>query len=167
MNRIVSTLVAAAVAVTSAATSFVPAQAMPKIAPAAIADGQSANIERVQNRDRRVRRYARNNRGYSRPRHYAGRRYSGSRRYTTNNYYYGGGRRYYGGGRYYGGSRYGSGIGVGIVTGLAVGAIVGSQLHGGYGGSSWQEACARRYRSFDWNTGNYLGYDGYWHRCNL
>ncbi|MBA3518760.1 MAG: BA14K family protein [Rhizobiales bacterium] len=166
MNRFVSTFVAAAVAVTSAATSFVPAQALPRIAPAAITDGQSANIEQVQRWDRRIRRYPRYSRGYSRPRHYAGRNYQGRRysgnRYYTNNYYYGGGRRYYGGGY-----NNGIGIGAGIITGLAVGAIVGSQIGGGYGGSSWHEACARKYRSFNWNTGNYLGYDGYWHRCNL
>ncbi len=50
------------------------------------------------------------------------------------------------------------------IVGLAAGAIVGS---GYYGGLSWQEACARKYRSFDWNTGLYFGYDGHWHRCVL
>ena len=30
---------------------------------------------------------------------------------------------------------------------------------------SWNNACSRRYRSFDRNSGTYLGYDGYRHYC--
>jgi len=35
------------------------------------------------------------------------------------------------------------------------------------GGAGWKEACARRYRSFDWRTGTFLGYDGRRHLCRL
>jgi hypothetical protein len=31
----------------------------------------------------------------------------------------------------------------------------------------WVAACARRYRSFDPESGTYLGYDGYRHACVL
>jgi Ni/Co efflux regulator RcnB len=58
--------------------------------------------------------------------------------------------------------------------GLATGLIIGSQLHSQpvypapvYRGSSWHEACDRKYNSFDWGSGTFLGYDGYRHRCVL
>ena len=63
--------------------------------------------------------------------------------------------------------------------GLATGLIIGSQLHHQpvypapvypapvYRGSSWHEACDRKYNSFDWGSGTFLGYDGYRHRCVL
>ncbi len=31
----------------------------------------------------------------------------------------------------------------------------------------WRYRCARHYRSFDYRTGTYLGYDGYRHYCTL
>lgn len=156
MNRVVSFMVAASIAVTSAATSFVPAQALPRIAPVAVQDGANADIQQVARRPRwKPRRYGSRHqaRRYSRPRHYV-QRYP---RHYRRNYYSGYGHHH----------RYGSNIGVGVtlgIVGLAAGAIVGS---GYYGGLSWHEACARKYRSFNWNTGLYLGYDGHWHRCVL
>ena len=147
MNKPISILVAAAVAVTSAATSFVPAQAMPRVAPAAIVSGEGASIEQVARRDRSYRQRDRRNYRYPRYRRQVY-RYPRYRRYHRHRHY-------------------DSGIGLGVtlgIVGLAAGAIAGG---GYYGGLSWQEACARKYRSFNWDTGMYLGYDGHWRRCVL
>lgn len=83
----------------------------------------------------------------------------------------GGGYGYrYGHRGYYGGGYYGYGyepFAFGAL-GFATGAIIGSQVIGSQvQGSGWQEACASKYRSFDWGSGTYLGYDGYRHRCVL
>jgi hypothetical protein len=40
----------------------------------------------------------------------------------------------------------------------------------GYGDQGWMNACAAKYRSFQWdgpNSGKFKGFDGYWHWCNL
>jgi hypothetical protein len=55
----------------------------------------------------------------------------------------------------------GAAVVLGIV-GLAAGAIIAGQ---GHGGSSYHAICARKYRSYDPRSGTYLGYDGYRHRC--
>ena len=93
--------------------------------------------------------------------------------------YWGGGwgRRGYWRGGYYGGPYWG---GYGYdpfafgALGFATGAIIGGAIasEGAYGayapaGDGWREACAQKYRSFDWGSGTYLGYDGYRHRCVL
>jgi hypothetical protein len=95
-------------------------------------------------------------------------------RYVQNNYY---GRR--------GDDGY-SALGAGLL-GFGVGAIVGSALtprevyvapppparpvytRAGYGPApwtpDWYSYCYSRYRSFDPNTGTFIGYDGYEHFC--
>ena len=40
----------------------------------------------------------------------------------------------------------------------------------GYGDQGWMSACASKYRSFQWSgphEGQFKGFDGYWHWCNL
>jgi len=88
---------------------------------------------------------------------------------------------YYGGG-YYGRGWYGPGWGLG--AGLLGGAIIGGMLAApyyygsgpyygyyaapGYYGPRPGDAvayCLRRFRSYDPNSGTYLGYDGYRHPC--
>lgn len=97
----------------------------------------------------------------------------GGNRYIQNNYY---GRR--------GGDGWNA-LGAGLV-GLGVGAVIGSALtprevyvapppprpvyrRAGYGpepwSPDWYNYCYSRYRSFNPNTGTYLGYDGYEHFC--
>jgi hypothetical protein len=63
--------------------------------------------------------------------------------------------------------------------GFATGAFLGSQLHGGYGGHGGayyggascgaydrhDAACDQRFRSYDWCSNTYLGYDGDRHYC--
>ena len=73
---------------------------------------------------------------------------------------------------------YGGAVAAGVL-GFATGAIVGSAAApryyapapGYYGGSAgasdWIAACSAKYKSFNPSTGNYLGYDGQYHRCNL
>jgi hypothetical protein len=93
-------------------------------------------------------------------------------RYVQNNYY---GRR--------GDDGY-SALGAGLL-GFGVGAIVGSALtprevyvappprpvytRAGYGPApwtpDWYSYCYSRYRSFNPNTGTFIGYDGYEHFC--
>lgn len=144
MQRMLSIVVAAAVAVSAGTTSFVPANALPMIAPATVADA-APRIEKVRARQQRYR-YARR---HHRPRH------------VVRHYYH---RPYYRSHRHH--HHHGSNVGLAVtlgVVGLAAGAIAGSQYYGG----SWHSACARKYNSFNWNTGMYLGYDGYWHRCVL
>jgi len=81
-----------------------------------------------------------------------------------------GGRPYYRGGYYgrpyYGGYNYGYG---GAALGLATGAIVGGAIaaqqpvYAAPGGSA--AYCAQRYKSYDYRSGTYLGYDGLRHPC--
>ncbi len=78
--------------------------------------------------------------------------------------------RYRGGGYYRGGRGYGRGaIGLGIA-----GAIIGSAIIANegyryrshrYSGVSGRQQCADTYRSFDWDSGTYMGYDGHRHVC--
>ena len=40
----------------------------------------------------------------------------------------------------------------------------------GYGQQWWMNACASKYKSFQWtgpHAGQFKGFDGYWHWCNL
>ena len=96
-----------------------------------------------------------------------------------------GGRGYRGhGGRYYGhGYGGGNAVAAGII-GLGVGALIGSALTPrtvyvappppryapvAYGpqpwSPDWYSYCYSRYRTFNPNTGNFVGYDGYEHFC--
>jgi hypothetical protein len=36
-----------------------------------------------------------------------------------------------------------------------------------FGTYDWRVACSHKYRSFNWRTGLYRGYDGRYHRCRL
>ena len=35
------------------------------------------------------------------------------------------------------------------------------------GSLEWKQMCSRKYKSFNWDTGYYLGYDGQYHLCAL
>lgn len=164
MRRCISTLLAAAVAVTGTAVSFAPASAaMPFVSPAVVTGaGPVAGIEEIRDhRDGRrgARKFYRSNNYSYRHRGNNYKRYS-YRNYRNNNY-----KRYRYSRRYHDRDN-GSAVALGIF-GLAAGAIVGSQLYGGYGGSSYDAACFRKYNSYDPYSKTYLGYDGYRHRCVL
>lgn len=101
---------------------------------------------------------------------------------VRNNYYYRGNRygwRGYG----WGGGYYYGGLGAAAAVGLATGAVIGAAAAqpervyvapdsdvppaAGYAPFSpgYMEHCSSKYRSFDPQTGTYLGYDGYRHYC--
>ena len=82
--------------------------------------------------------------------------------------------RYRGGGGYYGGRGYGRGygrgaIGLGIAGAIIGGAIIANQGYSyrerRYSRVSGRQQCADTYRSFDWDSGTYMGYDGVRHVC--
>jgi hypothetical protein len=62
-----------------------------------------------------------------------------------------------------------------IATCAVLGFVLGAAIAGNsndrayannrHNNRSWNNACSRRYRSFDRNSGTYLGYDGYRHYC--
>ncbi|WP_421722996.1 BA14K family protein [Bauldia sp.] len=35
------------------------------------------------------------------------------------------------------------------------------------GSNAWKQMCSQKYKSFNWNTGYYLGYDGDYHLCKI
>ena len=68
--------------------------------------------------------------------------------------------------------RYGGAVAAGLVLGAAAYApYYGYPAYyegAGYGQSAdWIAACSAKYRSFNPQTGMYLGYDGQYHRCRL
>ncbi len=71
-------------------------------------------------------------------------------------------RGYRGGYRHHDGGDDGAGIAAGIIGGLMLGAIIASQSQRG---GRTVDYCMRRFRSYDPNSGTYLGNDGYRHRC--
>jgi hypothetical protein len=81
----------------------------------------------------------------------------------------------YRGGYRHGGYRYSRGRNVGLgIAAAIVGGVVLSQAarSNGYydrryrtSGSSAAQRCADTYRSFDWDSGTYMGYDGERHVC--
>ena len=81
--------------------------------------------------------------------------------------YYRGWGGYRGG---FGGYR-GFGVGPAIIGGLVLGGIIASQRpyygYPGYYGYSGNSVgyCMSRFKSYDPNSGTYLGYDGYRHPC--
>jgi hypothetical protein len=85
-------------------------------------------------------------------------------------YYRGRGYGYRGG--YYRGGRDAAIVG-GVIGGLALGAVIAganaappvayAPRYGG--GADWIAYCSSKYRSFNPNTGLYLGYDGQYHPC--
>jgi hypothetical protein len=168
MQRFVSAFLAAVVAITGAAASFTPAQAgiMPRMAAAMTDAAPAAGVVQIRHqrtwRHRGHRRY-RGSRYYQR-RFHSGRRYSYSRHDSYRPYRHYHRHRYYHRDRYYRRDRddhVGAAVVLGI-AGLAAGAIIAGQ---GHGGSSYHAICARKYRSYDPRSGTYLGYDGYRHRC--
>ena len=55
----------------------------------------------------------------------------------------------------------GAGVAAGVLGGLMLGAIIANQSQQGRS----VDYCIRRFRSYDPNSGTYLGNDGYRHRC--
>jgi hypothetical protein len=84
---------------------------------------------------------------------------------NVQNVYYRGGRGYYRGGRGYGRGA----IGLGIAGAIIGGAIIANEGYRyrshRYAGVSARQQCADTYRSFDWDSGTYMGYDGVRHVC--
>lgn len=66
------------------------------------------------------------------------------------------------------GYRYGRGaIGLGIAGAVIGSAIIANEGYRArrYRSVSARQQCADTYRSFDWDSGTYMGYDGYRHVC--
>ena len=65
----------------------------------------------------------------------------------------------------------GRNIGLGIAAGIIGGVVISqaARSNGYYerrhSGSSARQRCADTYRSFDWSSGTYMGYDGDRHVC--
>ena len=55
----------------------------------------------------------------------------------------------------------GAGIAAGVIGGLLLGAIIANEAQRSRG----VDYCMRRFRSYDPQSGTYLGNDGYRHRC--
>lgn len=167
MKGPVAMLVALTVAISSAATSFAPTQAsaLPRVSPAALAEAAPAGIAEVRHK-RKFRRHLRHIRKHHARRHhkdrYALHRDRHYRKYHSRRHY-----RDYRRGYYYRDRDDDNEVGAAVVAGiigLAAGAIIAGQAHGG---SSYHAVCARKFRSYDPHSGTYLGYDGYRHRCRL
>jgi ABC-type nickel/cobalt efflux system permease component RcnA len=142
MRRSVSIFIAAVMSMTGVAASFTPVQAATaRMAPALLTETGQSGVQEVRHNRRHARRHYRQHRREAR------RDYRHHRRYSHH--------------RHYGHRHYRSRPSVGFSFSLGVPAY-------GYShGSSWKAACARKYRSFDWASGTYLGYDGYRHPCVL
>ena len=160
MQRHFSIFLAGAIAVSGAATSLMPAQAMPRIVPAVISEAApGGSLQEVGNHDSSVFRSLNRSRGWRHCRRQSC--WGGRRDWRPRDRHWRGrdwGHRHY--------DNFGGAAAAGIF-GFAAGAIVGSALSGGGYGSSYHGACARKYRSYDPASGTYLGYDGYRHRCVL
>ena len=94
---------------------------------------------------------------------------------TVQYHHRGGHGRHYGGrgryGGYYGG---GAGVAAGILGGMMLGGMLAGPRYYDYapgpyyGPGYYGDAvgyCMRRFKSYDPNSGTYLGYDGYRHPC--
>jgi hypothetical protein len=66
-------------------------------------------------------------------------------------------------GRHYHGGR-GAGLGIGLATGAIIGGIIGAQQAPMYAGDA-ESYCMSRFKSYDPQSGTYLGYDGLRHPC--
>ncbi len=165
MKGPVSIVVAIAVAITSAAASFTPTQAtaLPRAVPAAVSEAASSGVTEVRHKQK-FRRQLRKFRKHAK-RHHSNRRYAVHRGRYYRDYHSHRRYRYYDRGYYYRDRDDDDEIGAAVVAGiigLAAGAIIAGQAHGG---SSYHAVCARKYGSYDPRSGTYLGYDGYRHRC--
>jgi len=168
MRRSISILLAAAMAVSGAAASVVPVQAaMPQAAPAAPTPAPIIQVQdgsewwynqrggRGWDRGGRDGRHGwRADRGWDDD----GRRFRDRRHGRRDRHF---------------DDDHGAALALGLF-GFATGAIVGSQLRGGYGGyggascgayDAHDAACDRRFRSYDWCSNTFLGYDGDRHYC--
>ncbi len=163
MQRHLSIFLAGVIAISGAATSLAPAEAMPRVIPAVVADAASGgSIERVRNDNTSVmREIVKRNRGWNNCRrndcwgghgsHWRPRHHDRDWRYGYRDWDDG----------------YDGGAAAAGIFGFAAGALVGSALSGGGYGSNYHAACSNKYRSYDPASGTYLGYDGYRHRCVL
>lgn len=62
--------------------------------------------------------------------------------------------------------RHRDGVGVGgLVLGAITAGIIADAISEGRASDGDRRACADRYRSFDWNSGTYTGYDGNTYVC--
>ena len=167
MSRISSLMTALALTVVGPAFSVAPAYAvMMPAPPEAILD---APLVEVQDRAGNGRSFNRGGRGYHGSRYHRRYRYGG---YGHRRHYgYGSGFGFYGGFPFGFGSFLGGyGLGGYGFPGYAFGGYgYGGYGHNDYGyyGDDWRVACSHKYRSFDWDTGLYFGYDGHYHRCRL
>jgi hypothetical protein len=171
-------LLAAAVAVTGAATSFVPAQgAMVAIVPPVKSD-VAADIVPVEAEWARQYRQYNQRRWY--PRHGGGwdgrHGWRGGHDWDDDDWRWR--HRRHGRRGHHFDDDNGAALALGLF-GFAAGAFLGSQLHGGYGGHGGayyggascgaydrhDAACDQRFRSYDWCSNTYLGYDGDRHYC--
>ena len=154
MQRSISILLAAAMAVGSGAASFVPAQAaMLQVAPAI--QSPSAIIQVQDNSEWRYKRGRGDRHGWGHGNNWRGNNWHGDDRRWRH-------------GRYRHGRDWDDGNGAGIALGMfgfAAGAILGSQVYGGGGFDNHDAACARRFRSYDPYSNTYMGYDGHRHYC--
>jgi hypothetical protein len=71
---------------------------------------------------------------------------------------------YRGGYRGHRGRNIGIGIGAAIIGGVIVSQALRAERYRTYSGSGRQQ-CADTFRSFDWDSGTYMGYDGVRHVC--
>ena len=54
----------------------------------------------------------------------------------------------------------------GVLGGLVLGGILNGKKVEAFS-QEWYEYCTERYRSFNPETGKYMGYDGEWHFCRV
>jgi hypothetical protein len=150
--------VAATAALTSAAlfadTKPAEAQTASVTSPVAALQNGELNTSYVQYRGRYDGRYRGGYRG--------GPRYGYARPYYGRPYY---GRPYYRGYNYGGAAAAGA---LGLATGAIIGGAIAQQqaapVYVAPGGGS-AAYCAQRYKSYDYRSGTYLGYDGLRHPC--
>ena len=156
MQKFVSTLAAAAIALTATVSSQTVATAAPIASPAIQVDSGRDGIAKVGDS-----RWWLKDGKHRRSKYRSHRRWDGDRHHKR--YYSRYRHRHYG--HRHRDNDFDAAIGLGIV-GLAAGAILGSQVYGN-NSSSWAAACDRKYNSFNYRTGTYTGYDGRQHRCVL
>ncbi|MBU6464427.1 MAG: BA14K family protein [Bradyrhizobium sp.] len=123
--------------------------------------------------------------------HSAGRSPAGGNFHPGGNFHQGGNARFSGGGHFHHGGHFGAGVAAGV-AGAAIGGALASQAY--YDGPDYYNAgpdyyddqyyddggvvaavpesgggdvayCMQTYRSYDPQSGTYLGYDGYRHPC--
>lgn len=169
MNRTFVVAIAAVIGVAGYAETAPRAQAaenltaprsLDEVRANALAEMRSGNLMTVGKRGWRG-----GKRAHGRQWRGGGRNWRGGRHYGGRHY---GSRRYYGGRRYYHRRHRGHGAAVAAgVAGLAIGAMAADANARAYrgGGARSKQWCANRYRSYDWRSGTFMGYDGVRRRC--